>query len=288
MANKETKYRQLTAAEAYVIIDKGTEPPGSGRYDQHFQNGIYHCRRCDTPLYNSSAKFNAGCGWPSFDDEIPGAVRRMPDADGRRSEILCKTCGAHLGHVFSGENLTAKNTHHCVNSIALSFTAEKDEQKTGVAYFGGGCFWGLDYYFQRATGVLSTRAGYMGGKTSKPNYEQVCSGNSGHIEIIKVEFDKNQTDYEQLARLFFEIHDPGQVDRQGPDVGEQYKSVIFYLDTEQKKTADYLINILRQKGCTVVTELRQAETFWLAEGYHQNYYEKSASTPYCHFYTRRF
>ncbi len=115
------KLNKLTPEEEWVMLYKGTEPPFTGEYDDFFQEGTYVCRRCGTPLYTSSTKFHSGCGWPSFDQEIPGAVKRLPDPDGRRTEIECATCGAHLGHVFTGEGFTPKNTRHCVNSVSLKF-----------------------------------------------------------------------------------------------------------------------------------------------------------------------
>lgn len=114
-------YNPLTEQEAYVIVHHGTEAPFSGEYDSLFKEGTYICRRCNEPLYTAKAKFDAGCGWPAFDDTFPGAVRQIPDPDGRRTEIRCNTCDAHLGHVFTGERYTPKNTRHCVNSLSIRF-----------------------------------------------------------------------------------------------------------------------------------------------------------------------
>ena len=284
-----TNYRDLTPEEEYVIIHKGTERPFTGKYYDFWEEGSYHCKRCGAELYHSTAKFDAGCGWPSFDDEVPGAIRRVRDADGRRTEILCAACGAHLGHVFMGEGFTPKNTRHCVNSISLEFRpAIKKKPETDTAIFAGGCFWGVEYYFRNTEGVLKTTVGYTGGDLQNPTYEQVCTGRTGHAEAIEIVFDPAKVTYEQLARLFFEIHDPTQLNRQGPDVGHQYRSAVFYRNEEQKNTAQKLINILKSKGLNIVTELQPASTFWPAENSHQDYYHKTGGMPYCHTRTKRF
>lgn len=121
----EKKFNDLTPEEAAVIENKGTERPFTGEYNDHYLSGTYKCRKCDASLYRSKDKFNSGCGWPAFDDEIEGAVKRVPDADGRRIEIVCNNCDGHLGHVFEGERLTEKNTRHCVNSLSLKFISDK-------------------------------------------------------------------------------------------------------------------------------------------------------------------
>ncbi|MFC1655361.1 bifunctional methionine sulfoxide reductase B/A protein [Patescibacteria group bacterium] len=276
---------KLTPEEEDVIVNKGTEAPFTGKYNDHFEDGVYTCKRCNALLYKSTDKFKSSCGWPSFDDEIPGAIKHEPDADGMRTEILCASCDAHLGHVFEGEGDTPKNVRHCVNSISMNFIPEKD---LGRAIFAGGCFWGVEYYMQKEPGVIDTTVGYIGGEKENPTYEEVCAHTTGHIEALEILFDPAQVSYEKLAKLFFETHDPTQKDGQGPDIGEQYLSVIFYIDEEQKKIAEGLIELLHEKGFDVATELREAGKFWPAEDYHQDYYEKKGDEPYCHGYTKRF
>lgn len=280
-------YNELTPEEEYVLLRKGTERPFTGKLLDNKAEGTYICRRCNSPLYRSDDKFDSHCGWPSFDDEIAGAVKHVPDADGQRTEIVCANCGGHLGHVFKGEGFTVKDTRHCVNSISMAFVPAAQEVKTQQAIFASGCFWGTEYFLQKADGVISTEVGYIGGTKDNPTYKEVCTGKTGHAEAVRVVFDPSKTNYETLARLFFETHDPTQRDRQGPDIGTQYRSGIFYLDDEQKQVAERLIGVLRDKGYEVATEVTPATDFWPGEDYHRNYYEKTGGSPYCHAYKKK-
>lgn len=279
--------KKLTGEEERVILHKGTERRFSGKFNDHYEAGTYTCKQCSAELFDSSSKFKGGCGWPSFDDQISGTVKLQPDADGVRTEIVCAGCGGHLGHVFMGEDYTPKNTRYCVNSISLDFDPAK-VARTETAIFASGCFWGTQYYLQRAAGVISTRVGYTGGHVDNPTYKQVCTDKTGHAEAVEVVYDPSKTSYEQLAKLYFETHDFTQLNRQGPDVGTQYRSVVFYLDEKQKEIAAELIKVLRGKGHNVKTTIVPAGRFWPGEGYHQDYYEKTGKTPYCHIYRKIF
>ncbi len=279
------KLRKLSQEERSVIEGKGTEKPFSGKYLSNFEKGVYSCRRCGLGLYRSEDKFKSGCGWPAFEDELYGAVSRQADPDGLRTEILCSRCGAHLGHIFKGEQLSPKNVRHCVNSISLDFIPA---EKLGVAYFAGGCFWGVEYYFINEEGVLHVMPGYMGGGKENPTYKDVCSGKTGHAEVVMILFDKSITDFRRLAKLFFEIHDPTQLNKQGPDIGTQYRSEIFFSDDEQKNIAEELKAILISRGIKVVTKITKAADFYQAEEYHRRYYIKTGKEPYCHLRVKRF
>ncbi len=298
--DKRKMYRKLTRDEERVIVKKGTEAPFTGEYNNFFDKGVYTCKRCGSELFESDNKFASECGWPSFDEQIPGAVKWTPDADatlrssslrstsGMRTEITCTNCGAHLGHVFLGEMLTPKNTRYCVNSISMIFIPAEKRVRTEKAIFASGCFWGTEYYMQKEPGVISTTVGFTGGNVPNPTYQQVCTGTTGHAESVQVIYDPNKTSYEKLAKLFFETHDFSQVNGQGPDIGHQYRSAIFYLNDEQKNIADKLVNILKKQGKKVATEITPAGTFWPAEEYHQQYYDKNGKRPYCHIYRKIF
>ncbi|NLX81115.1 MAG: bifunctional methionine sulfoxide reductase B/A protein [Proteiniphilum sp.] len=280
-------YNELTPEEQRVILDKGTELPGTGELLENTEKGTYVCKQCDKPLYRSESKFDAECGWPSFDDEIEGAVTRLKDADGRRTEIVCSNCGGHLGHVFLNEGFTAKQTRHCVNSISMKFVADK-EKELQKAYFASGCFWGTEYFFMKAKGVKQTNVGFMGGNVDNPTYEQVCQQNTGHLELTEVIYDPTVATYEDMVKLFFETHNFTQTNGQGPDIGPQYLSCIFYSNDKEKDIATKYIRILNDKGYKVATMLKPKSTFWKAENYHQQYYEGKGMSPYCHKYTAIF
>jgi peptide methionine sulfoxide reductase msrA/msrB len=281
---KNTFYK-LTAEEKHILIEKGTEAPFSGKYNDFIERGIYICKQCHAPLYRSEDKFRSHCGWPSFDDEILGAVARKMDADGRRTEIVCASCDGHLGHIFKGEGITIKNIRHCVNSLSMHFIRAEELKK---AYFAGGCFWGIEHLMQQQRGVVSVISGYMGGLTKNPTYQEVCNKTTGHLEVVEVSYLSDHTDFKTLTKFFFEIHDPTQRDGQGPDKGSQYASAIFYKNDEEKNVAENLINILKAKGDDVVTRLLPVSTFWKAEDYHQDYYQKNGKHPYCHRYEKKF
>lgn len=281
-----TKKRTLTPFEEYVLLQKGTEPPFTGEYTDLFDDGVYCCKQCGVRLFESGAKFHSGCGWPSFDDALPEAVGKVPDADGTRTEIICAACGGHLGHVFPGEGFTQKNIRHCVNSVSLAFIPADEIYET--AYFASGCFWGTEYWFQKAKGVKKVRSGYTGGQTPYPSYEDVCTGKTGHTEAVEVLFNPLETNFEELARLFFNTHNPTELNRQGPDIGTQYRSEIFYTSEQQKEIAENLIQILIQKGIPVVTVVSPFSVFYCAEEYHQNYYALRNKKPYCHIFTELF
>jgi peptide methionine sulfoxide reductase msrA/msrB len=284
------KYNDLNSEEVRVIENKGTEMPFSGEYDGFYKAGIYNCRKCNTPLFNSTDKFDSGSGWPSFDDTIKGAVKEIPDADGRRVEIVCATCEGHLGHVFEGEQITSKSTRHCVNSVSLDFQPIANDSKYKKAYFASGCFWGTEYWFQKAEGVFEADSGYMGGHTLNPTYREICGKKTGHLETVEVTYNPAIISFENLTKLFFETHNPEQMNGQGPDIGPQYLSAIFTNDTTEEEIATKLINELEAKGMNIATMIKDANEhkFYIAEHEHQNYYKLRNSTPYCHVYSKRF
>ncbi|MBA2655398.1 MAG: bifunctional methionine sulfoxide reductase B/A protein [Tatlockia sp.] len=288
MNNYLDKTASLTPVTGRIICEKATEYPHSGGYNEVAEDGTYLCRRCGLALFRANSQFQSGCGWPSFDESIVQSVKEIADSDGRRTEIICERCEAHLGHVFKGEQLTSKNLRHCVNSASIDFVADRQVVDTEEALVAGGCFWGIDHYLRSVPGVLKVEVGYSGGTLLNPSYEQVCQGLSGHYEVARVVYDRAKTTYAQVLKRFFEIHDPTQSTGQGPDLGSQYKSAIFYYNKAQLEEAQNLIQRLKQSGYEVVTQLLEVQPFWPAENYHQHYYQKHNKLPYCHSPVARF
>ncbi|MBX9599102.1 MAG: bifunctional methionine sulfoxide reductase B/A protein [Burkholderiales bacterium] len=282
------KTSSLTPLQHAILINKSTEHPFSGEYTDNEQMGTYLCRNCGLALFRASSKFHSACGWPSFDGEIDGAVKSLPDADGRRTEIICSRCAGHLGHVFHGEQFTAKNTRHCVNSASLDFVTNTQVVDSEEIILAAGCFWGVEYYLQKLPGVLLTQVGYCGGHKLNPTYQEVCTKTTGHLEVVRVIFDPTRINLEQILKCFFEIHDPEQQDGQGPDIGNQYLSAIFYYNEEQKAVAETLIAELIKLGYQPATKLLAMAPFWIGEEYHRDYYDNKGTLPYCHGHTKRF
>ncbi len=268
-------FSALTPEERKILKNKGTEAPFSGEYNDFFEAGIFICRACKNPLYESNTKFNSGCGWPSFDDEIASAIVRYEDLSGgkTRTEICCSQCDGHLGHVFLGEELTEKNTRHCVNSLSIQFKAYKDLEQ---ATFGAGCFWKIEKIFNETNGVYLTSVGYMGGDTENPNYEEVCNGQSKHAEVVHIYFQPEIVSYLDLLEIFWQNHNPTTQNRQGFDVGTQYRSVVFFHSEEQMQIAKSSLKKQSKNWKNpIVTQIISAEKFYRAEEYHQNYLNKN-------------
>jgi peptide methionine sulfoxide reductase msrA/msrB len=277
---------ELSDLEKSVMFHKDTERAFTGKYDDFYQEGDFVCKNCEHKLYSSKAKFDAGCGWPAFDDCYEGAIKYNQDADGRRTEIVCANCKIHLGHVFEGEHLTEKNTRHCVNSVSIKYVKPSSDPISVV--LGCGCFWGVEYHFKKLKGILETAVGYSGGDSENPDYDEVCAGRSGHYEVVKVTYDPSIVSYEEIIKFFFEIHDFEQKNGQGNDHGQQYLSVIFYDNEVHKHSAQGVIEQLTDMGYNVATTLLPSKPFYEGELYHQDYYEKNGHQPYCHFYKKIF
>jgi len=296
----DAEWRAALDPEAYMVLRKhGTERPFTSPLNKEHRDGRFVCAGCGKALFESEAKFDSGTGWPSFFRPIEGGVETESDRSHLmlRTEVHCADCGGHLGHVFD-DGPAPTGLRYCMNGAALAFepaaaegataappagadtgsgTAAATARSVAKATFGAGCFWGVEAAFRELDGVLSTQVGYAGGRVANPTYEQVCSDRTGHAEVVEVTYDPARIGYERLLEAFFALHDPTQVNRQGPDVGSQYRTVVFAHDGEQEAAARAAIERLtgeRRFRRPIATTVELAPTFWPAEDYHQQYLEK--------------
>lgn len=277
LVRTDAEWKALLTPEQFEVARRqGTERPFCGIFHDHHAKGGYACVCCGLPLFASDAKFDSGTGWPSFFRSVDKdfVVTREDASRGRsRTEIVCARCEAHLGHVFE-DGPQPTGLRYCLNSVSLVFIEEGTEPKPRKAVFAGGCFWGVEDRLRRVGGVLDAVSGYIGGETENPTYKEVCRGDTGHAEAVEVTFDPRRVDYARLLEVFFSIHDPTTLNRQGLDRGSQYRSAVFWTDEAQRRAAEAHVEKLKKDGKRVVTEVAKAGTFWRAEEYHQRYHER--------------
>lgn len=279
------EWRSLLTPEQYrVTRQKGTEAPFSSDSCGLYEPGLYACACCDTLLFDANEKFDSGTGWPSFTQPIKAnAIAYHEDSSHgmSRVETTCNSCDAHLGHVFP-DGPQPSGLRYCMNAVALKKVTETISATTQTATFGGGCFWCTEAIFSKLNGVISVRSGYAGGETEQPNYRAVCSGTTGHAEVIQITFDPSIISYNDLLRIHLTTHDPTTLNQQGADRGTQYRSIILAHDDKQLASANAVIKeVQAHYSQPIVTQVAHFDTFYKAEAEHQSYYELNPDNRYC-------
>lgn len=282
-------WKSRLSKEQYAVLrEKGTEKPFSGKWLFHEEKGFYTCAACGNPLFSSDRKFDSHCGWPSFDEEIAGGkIKTQIDySHGMvREEIMCARCGGHLGHLFD-DGPTSTGKRYCVNSLSLDFKTSVPEkvQALDTIVLGGGCFWCIEAVYEKMKGVVSAESGYAGGNTANPTYAEVCSGTTHHAEVVRVIYDRNICSLNQILEVFFTVHDPTTLNKQGADEGSQYRSIVLYNNQAQKDLVMKVIDELNGAevySSRIVTEVKPLLKFYGAEISHQDYYKINPDKAYC-------